>query len=90
VPVWTLSLYDNPAKEELAFSFGSITHHLGLDGAAAFADSLPAVPDLEKKLEAQREKGYKGWPSVPLTALADEPGAVEGILAAIQRLMDVA
>ncbi|MDO0935150.1 hypothetical protein QQY66_27055 [Streptomyces sp. DG2A-72] len=88
VPLWTLSLYDNPVKEELAFSFGSITHHLGLDGAAAFAESLPAVPELEKKLEVQREKGHKGWLSVPLTALAAEPGAVEGILAAIQQLMD--
>lgn len=88
VPLWTLSLYDSPAKEELAFSFGSITHHLGLDVTAAFAESLPAVPELQKKLEVQREKGYKGWPSVPLTALAAEPGAVEGILAAIQQLMD--
>jgi hypothetical protein len=88
VPIWTLSLYDNPAKEELAFSFGSITHHLGLDGATVFADSLPAVPELEKKLEVQREKGYKGWPSVPLAALAAQPGAVEGILAAIQQLVD--
>lgn len=88
VPLWTLSLYDNPAKEELAFSFGSITHHLGLERAAAFAEALPAVPELQKKLEAQREKGYKGWPSVPLTALAAEPGAVEAILAAVQELMD--
>ncbi|MGY1452240.1 hypothetical protein [Streptomyces sp. SS8] len=88
VPIWTLSLYDNPVKGELAFSFGSITHHLGLDRAVAFADSLPAVPDLEKKLEMQREKGYKGWPSVSLSALAAEPGALEGVLAAIQGLMD--
>ncbi|MEU5270631.1 hypothetical protein AB0G77_19245 [Streptomyces hygroscopicus] len=88
VPFWTLSLYDNPVKAELAFSFGSITHHLGLDRAAAFARSLPAVPELAKKLEVQREKGYKGWPSVPLSALAAEAGAVEGILAAIQELMD--
>ncbi|GGW41001.1 hypothetical protein [Streptomyces caelestis] len=36
----------------------------------------------------QREKGYKGWPSVPLSALVAESGAVEGILAAIQELMD--
>ncbi|WP_371496814.1 hypothetical protein OG871_12450 [Kitasatospora sp. NBC_00374] len=87
VPIWTLSLYDSPAKEELAFSFGSITHHLGLDGAAAFAAALPAVPVLAEKLEAQRAKGYRGWPSVPLAALAARPGAVEGILAAIHRLM---
>ncbi|MBV7696074.1 hypothetical protein [Streptomyces sp. TRM70350] len=88
VPIWTLSLYDNPAKEELAFSLGSITHHLGLDGAAAFAESLPTVPELAKKLEVQREKGYKGWPSVSLSAIAAEPGAREGILATIQQLMD--
>ncbi|MGW5689617.1 hypothetical protein ACWEWX_01230 [Streptomyces asiaticus] len=36
----------------------------------------------------QREKDYKGWPSVPLSVLAAESGAVEGILAAIQELMD--
>ncbi|MFC9096927.1 hypothetical protein [Streptomyces sp. NPDC057072] len=88
VPIWTLSLYDNPPKEELAFSFGSLTHHLGADQAAAFAQSLPTVPELEKKLEVQRQKGYKGWPSVPLSTLADQPAAVEGILAAIQHLMD--
>ncbi|WP_338672573.1 hypothetical protein V1460_05980 [Streptomyces sp. SCSIO 30461] len=88
VPIWTLSLYDNPAKEELAFSFGSITHHLGCDRAAAFGESLPTLSELEKKLVVQREKGYKGWPSVSLTALAAEPGATEGILAAIQDLMD--
>ncbi|WP_086561045.1 hypothetical protein [Streptomyces africanus] len=88
VPIWTLSLYDNPVKEELAFSFGSLTHHLGLDRAAAFADSLPAVPELRKKLEIQRQKGYKGWPSVSLSALASEPGALEGILAAIEELVD--
>ncbi|MDQ1017446.1 hypothetical protein [Streptomyces afghaniensis] len=75
-------------KEELAFSFGSLTHHLGLDRATAFAKSLPAVPELEKKLETQRQKGYKGWPSVSLSALAAEPGALEGILAAIQELVD--
>ncbi|MCD9145155.1 hypothetical protein [Streptomyces albireticuli] len=88
VPIWTLSLYANPAKDELSFSFGSINHHLSLKGAAAFADSLPPVPGLEQKLEAQREKGYNGWPSVSLAALAAEPNAVEGILSAIQQLMD--
>ncbi|MEU5186722.1 hypothetical protein AB0G83_06110 [Streptomyces klenkii] len=88
VPIWTLSLYLNPAKEELSFSFGSISHHLGLEGAAAFAESLPAIPGLEQKLEVQREKGYNGWPSVSLAALAAEPAAVEGILSAIQQLMD--
>jgi hypothetical protein len=87
VPVWTLSLYETPPKEELALSFGSITHHLGPDRAAAFAKSLPAVPEWEKKLEVQRQKGYTGWPSLPLSALADQPAAAEGILAAIQQLM---
>ncbi|MEU0201961.1 MULTISPECIES: hypothetical protein [unclassified Streptomyces] len=87
VPVWTLSLYDSPVKEELAFSFGSITHHLGRDRAEAFAESLPMVPELRRKLEVQREKGYNGWPSVPLDSLASEPGAVDGILAAIEQLM---
>ncbi|MGW2768091.1 hypothetical protein [Streptomyces sp. NPDC001275] len=88
VPIWTLSLYDNPPKEELAFSFGSVTHHLSPDRAAEFAQSLPTVAELEKKLEVQRQKGYKGWPSVALSALVAEPAAVEGILAAIQQLMD--
>lgn len=36
----------------------------------------------------QRHKGYKGWPPVPVSALAAEPAAVEGILAAIQQLID--
>jgi hypothetical protein len=88
VPLWTLSLYDDPAKEELAFSFGSITHHLGPGRAAAFAESLPAVPELQKKLEGEREKGYKGWPSITLTSLAADPDAAEEILAAIQQLME--
>ncbi|MET9117207.1 hypothetical protein ABZX38_23855 [Streptomyces longwoodensis] len=88
VPLWTLSLYDDPAKAELAFSFGSITHHLGPGRAAAFAESLPDVPELQHKLEVRRERGYNGWPSVTLTSLAAEPGAAEGILAAIQQLMD--
>lgn len=87
VPIWTLSSYADPEKKELAFSFGSITHHLGRDRAAAFAESLPTVPGLEKKLEAQRGKDYKGWPSVPLLALTAEPGAVEGVLAALERLV---
>ncbi|MEU6655876.1 hypothetical protein ABZ904_42605 [Streptomyces sp. NPDC046900] len=87
VPIWTLSLYETPPKEELALSFGSVTHHLGPDQAAAFAKSLPAVPEWEKKLEVQRQKGYIGWPSLPLSALAAQPAAAEGILAAIQQLM---
>ncbi|MCG6497893.1 hypothetical protein [Kitasatospora sp. A2-31] len=88
VPVWTLSLYEGPAKEELAFSFGSITHHLGPAGTAAFAAALPAVPALEKKLAAQSEKGYRGWPSVPLADLAADPTALDAILAAIRQLMN--
>ncbi|MEW2256926.1 hypothetical protein [Streptomyces sp. NPDC047869] len=88
VPMWTLSLCDNPAREELAFSLGSVTHHLGRDRAAAFAASLPSVPELVKGLEAQREKGYRGWASVSLSALAAESGTTEKILAAIEQLMD--
>ncbi|MGW0906215.1 hypothetical protein [Streptomyces sp. NPDC002853] len=86
VPVWTLSLYDS-TKVELAFSFGSITHHLGVDGTAAFAAALPAIGDLKAKLEVQREKGYKGWPSVSLAELAAQPRALEELLAAVQQLM---
>ncbi|MEU1707882.1 hypothetical protein ABZ478_21260 [Streptomyces sp. NPDC005706] len=88
VPMWTLSLCDNPAREELAFSLGSVTHHLGRDRAAAFAASLPTVPELGMGLEAQREKGYGGWASVSLSALAAGPGTTERILAAIEQLMD--
>ncbi|MGW1675287.1 hypothetical protein [Streptomyces sp. NPDC002324] len=33
-------------------------------------------------------KAYNAWPSVSLPALASEPGALEGILSAIQGLMD--
>ncbi|MEU7581968.1 hypothetical protein AB0B50_30770 [Streptomyces sp. NPDC041068] len=87
VPIWTLSLHDSE-KTELGFSFASITHHLGLDVAAAFADSLPAVGELKAKLEVQPEKGYKGWPTVPLTDLASEPGAVTRVLTAIQELVE--
>lgn len=87
VPVWTISLHDSPAKEELSFSFGSITHHLGAGSAAAFAASLPATPLLAKGLDVQRQRSYKGWLSVPLTDFADEPAAVDVILAAIRGLM---
>lgn len=88
VPIWTVSLFDSPAREELAFSFGSITHHLGVDSAAAFAASLPATPALAKGLEVQRERRYKGWLSIPLTDFASESDAVEVILSAVQGLMD--
>jgi hypothetical protein len=88
VPVWTLSLQDGPERDDLSFSFGSITHHLGRDRAAAFAASLPAVPELAARLAALPTKAYNAWPSVSLPALASEPGAAEGILSAIQDLMD--
>ncbi|MDW4901914.1 hypothetical protein RB625_26200 [Streptomyces californicus] len=39
VPVWTLSLREDPGKDDLAFSFGSITHHLGSDATSAFANA---------------------------------------------------
>ncbi|GAA3377563.1 hypothetical protein GCM10020367_53700 [Streptomyces sannanensis] len=87
VPVWTLSLRENPDKDDLAFSFGSITHHLGREAASAFADSLPAVDGLQQKLSVQREKGFTGWPSVSLTELAVQPDALQQILTAIERLM---
>ncbi|MFI6404796.1 hypothetical protein [Streptomyces sp. NPDC050548] len=85
-PVFVLG--EDPAKDDLSFAFGSITYHLGPGRAAAFAASLPALPGLAEKLEALPAKGYNGWPSVALTALAAEPAAVEGILSAIQQLVD--
>ncbi|MFE6165651.1 hypothetical protein ACFQ7F_42875 [Streptomyces sp. NPDC056486] len=87
VPVWTLSLYDT-GKVELAFSFGSITRHLGYDVASAFADALPDAGDLKTKLATQRENGYKGWPSVSLADLAAAPAAMGGVLAAVEQLMN--
>ncbi|MGW7073692.1 hypothetical protein ACWGII_43405 [Streptomyces sp. NPDC054855] len=87
VPVWTLSLYDMN-KVELAFNFGSITHHLGYDVASTFADSLPDAGDLKTKLAAQRAKGYKGWPSVSLADLAAASPAVDDVLAAVEQLMN--
>ncbi|GAA0576854.1 hypothetical protein [Streptomyces crystallinus] len=88
VPFWTLSLRDDPAKDDLSFAFGSITHHLGRETAAAFAASLPSVPGLQKKLEALPAKGYNAWPSVLLSSLVPQPGALEGILSAIQWLVE--
>ncbi|MER6675126.1 hypothetical protein [Streptomyces sp. NPDC000983] len=88
VPVWTLSLQDSPLREDLSFSFGSISHHLGPERAAAFAASLPPVPGLTERLQALPEKGYNAWPSVSLTLLASEPGALEGILTALEVLME--
>ncbi|MET9497101.1 hypothetical protein [Streptomyces sp. NPDC006552] len=87
VPVWTLSLQEGPVRDDLSFAFGSITHHLGPEGAAAFAASLPALPELADKLEALPAKGYNAWPSVSLASLAAEPDALERILSAIQSLM---
>ncbi|WP_435973569.1 hypothetical protein [Streptomyces sp. Qhu_M48] len=87
VPVWTLSLREDPDKDDLAFSFGSITHHLGSDVTSAFADALPAVDGLEQRLAAQRAKGFKGWPSVSLAALSSRPEALGQVLAAIEQLM---
>ena len=88
VPIATLSLREDPAKDDLSFAFGSITYHLGRERAAAFAASLPTLPGLTGKVQALPAKGYNGWPSVSLTALASEPTAVEEILSAIQQLVD--
>ncbi|MFD5520992.1 hypothetical protein [Streptomyces sp. NPDC127066] len=88
VPVWTLSLQDGPVRDDLSFAFGSITYHLGRERAAAFAASLPAVPGLVEKLEALPDKAYNAWPSVSLATLASAPGALEGILSAVERLVD--
>ncbi|MFJ7003695.1 hypothetical protein ACIQWY_27270 [Streptomyces albidoflavus] len=87
VPVWTLSLREDPDKDDLAFSFGSITHHLGSDATSAFADALPAVDGLEQRFAAQRARGFKGWPSVSLAALSTQPEALGQVLAAIEQLM---
>ncbi|MFI8165032.1 hypothetical protein ACIGAN_01605 [Streptomyces sp. NPDC085931] len=88
VPVWSLSLQDGPPRDDLSFAFGSIAYHLGRDRAAAFADLLPPVPELAARLESLPAKDYNAWPSVSLAALAAVPGAVEGVLSAIQRLAD--
>ncbi|MDX3520103.1 hypothetical protein [Streptomyces scabiei] len=87
VPVWSLSLQDGLAKDDLSFAFGSISHHLGHERAAAFAALLPPVPELAERLRALPEKEYNAWPSVSLPALASEPGALEGVLSAIRQLM---
>ncbi|MFD4878503.1 hypothetical protein ACFWOB_34730 [Streptomyces sp. NPDC058420] len=87
VPVATLSLRDDPAKDDLSFAFGSITYHLGHDRAAAFAASLPPLPGLTEKLAALPAKGYNGWPSVSLPVLAAEPMALEAVLSAIEGLV---
>uniref|UniRef100_A0AAU2JVG4 Uncharacterized protein n=1 Tax=Streptomyces sp. NBC_00049 TaxID=2903617 RepID=A0AAU2JVG4_9ACTN len=88
VPVWTLSLRDSRGRDDLAFSFSSITHHLGRDAACAFADALPDVGGLGQKLAVQREKGFTGWPSVSLSALSEQPEALRQVCAAVEQLMD--
>ncbi|WP_328950848.1 hypothetical protein OG778_26920 [Streptomyces sp. NBC_00184] len=88
VPVGTLSLYDGAAAGELAFSFGSITKRLGREAVARFADALPPVGELGKKLAVQRESGFNGWPGVSLSALAVDPGIVEHVIQAIEQLVD--
>ncbi|MFA3876003.1 hypothetical protein ABS735_20335 [Streptomyces sp. MMCC 100] len=88
VPVWTLSLQDDPVRDDLSFAFGSITYHLGRERAAAFAAALPAVPGLVERLAALPAKDYNAWPSVSLAALAAEPGALDGVLSAIRGLVD--
>lgn len=88
VPVWTLSLRDSAGRDDLAFSFSSITHHLGRDAASAFADALPDVGGLGQKLAVQREKGFTGWPSVSLSALSEQPEALRQVCAAVEQLMD--
>ncbi|QDQ14424.1 hypothetical protein [Streptomyces spectabilis] len=88
VPAGTVSLYESPAREELAFSFGALTKRLGLDAAAAFAAALPMVGGLGQKPAEQRAAGFRGWPQVPLTALAAETDAVEKVLTAIDQLAD--
>lgn len=82
-----MSLREDPDKDDLAFSFGSITHHLGSDATSAFANALPAVDGLEQRLAAQRVKGFKGWPWVSLAALSSRPEALGQVLAAIEQLM---
>lgn len=88
VPTWSLSLHADPAKGgTLSFSFGSVVYHLGPDPTAAFAAALPAVAALDRQLAALSGKGYNGWPSVSLGALASEAAALGGVLAAIDDLM---
>ncbi|MFJ7196411.1 MULTISPECIES: hypothetical protein [unclassified Streptomyces] len=87
VPVWTLSLRENPDNDDLAFNFGSITHHLGQDATAAFADALPPVDGLRNRIAAQRARGFNGWLSVSLAALSAQPEALGQVLAAIEQLM---
>ncbi|OEJ34152.1 hypothetical protein [Streptomyces subrutilus] len=87
VPVWTLSLREDPDKDDLAFSFGSITHHLGRDATSAFADALPVVEGLRQKIATQMDKGFTGWPTVPLAALSTQPAALRQVCAAVEQLM---
>jgi len=88
VPFWSLSVLDKPVRDDLSFAFGSISYHLGQERAAGFAASLPVVPGLAERLEALPAKGYNAWPSVSLDALAAEPGGLEGVLSAVERLVE--
>ncbi|MCM1976296.1 MULTISPECIES: hypothetical protein [Streptomyces] len=88
LPVATVSLYGDPAKDDISFAFGSLAHHLGRERAARFAADLPPVPGLKERLAALPAKGYNAWPHATLSTVAAEPGALDGILAAIQGLID--
>ncbi|MGW7300955.1 hypothetical protein [Streptomyces sp. NPDC054829] len=46
------------------------------------------MPGLKERLAALPAKNYNAWPHATLPAVAAEPGALEGILAAIQGLVD--
>ncbi|MGW7402916.1 hypothetical protein ACWGI9_04080 [Streptomyces sp. NPDC054833] len=87
VPIGTLSLYEDPAREEFAFSLGSIVMRFGFDATAAFADALPSAGGLDERLHQLRNTNFNGWPSVSLAALAAESGAVTAILTAIEQLL---
>ncbi|MFI0976088.1 hypothetical protein ACH4SP_03555 [Streptomyces sp. NPDC021093] len=87
LPVGTLSLYDGPMKEQFSFSFAPIVKRFGFDTTADFAEALPTVGGMGKKLEKERASGFPGIPSVSLSALAAEPQAAERILAAIEQLV---
>ncbi|MEV3856980.1 hypothetical protein AB0J38_21950 [Streptomyces sp. NPDC050095] len=88
LPVGTLSLREPGVDERLAFNFGAITNHLGLEVTTVFAQALPTVGGLEEQVAAEQETGFKGWKEVPLAVLAAEPGAVEQIQTAIDKLLD--
>ncbi|MEU9233140.1 hypothetical protein [Streptomyces subrutilus] len=45
------------------------------------------VEGLRQKIPAQQDKGFTGWPTVPLAALSTRPAALRQVLAAIEQLM---